>query len=1536
MNRKTTKIKNLLSRSLFIGILFLLIFIPKKSDATHVMGSDITWKCLGNHRYQVTLKFYRDCKGIAFSNSKTIRISCTRGNVGGTVNVNLPVTTWRDITPSCASTPAPCGTPGNSGMSGDGVEEHLYVNTIDFNSGQLKAMRDAGCCRFRFDFGECCRNGEITTGGANNNYSTDAEIDICNVDNSVKKNCDDSPDLRNPPIGYLCCNQPFYFNNGVVDIDGDSLAFSLSMSQSAPGTSVNYNSPFNPTTWPMTGYCRANSPCNCRINRKPIEGFCFDPVTGDIAFHPINCTEVGILVVKIDQFRLDSTASNWLYIGYTKRDLQLKVVNCGGNNPPILKDISNPTICEGEEICLTIVAEDEEFAGSTGIQPWKDTIDLTWNNGLPGATFTVGAPSFTFTNGVTVAIRDVEICWQTKLGDGREAPYLFTVNARDKACPRNAVSSRGYAVKVKRTAYAERELTEGDCGKWKLNSIPEDTFWYKGTYQHEWTIRDSTNAGLPVFRSVRKTDSLQFMSGGKYIITYLINNPPLNCPSEYTDTIVVPPLLTAITPLDTFVCEGDTVQIPLTIENGSAPFKVQWDNPLDTKLPKDSLTHIRVGADESKYVSANVTDAKGCIASDTTFVLAVPNPIPELGPDRRICSYDTLFLESNYPEDSIYKFYWSRSNINADSAFNIFLNTPGKVFHRVIDTLGCWGEDSLELFVNKKVIANAGPNKNICIRSIFPINNDTLEIVSDRTPKEFPALHRWSLLNSSGGNVISNDSNFFQSYSNPDSIFYEYYVAVTEEELTCVDADTMNVKIWPLPVITFDPMDPQCFDYGRINLNGADGPNAKPTWLNFSHRKEGIISGLAPFTQFFETDSFPDGVTTMVRADGSDSRGCYNIDSFPVTINPNPIVVLDSGYYCQNANFGPDPATVARIPFFTKDQSPSGIIKAVSLGADRTWRILSAPPLIPSNQYNSLIVNFGNNKALNVGPVGDASKIGWYQIELCATNTLTNCQSCDTTFVEIVEIPKIEFTFIPNQCVNFDTVNLDNFVNLSNGKWHTKSGPANHPDWIRDSVKFMPFKGPGLFELKYVHTASGCYVADSTTINVSALPVVRLDTFSLVCNIDAPRLLRSIIPPNPGANGVWTGFGVNKQAGETYFLDPSTSPANLQFEGPHTMRFNFTHPVTGCQNFDTFNVRIQSTPEIEITTNKPFEQCEFIQFNMTSTQKFANTYTWSHSGDGTFDNNKSLTPNYTHGVQDTAIGQVMLRLETDPIGVCPQARDSVLLLIRPYPQFEFVADTLQGCQPLEVNFTSTVFKPLDGDVSYYWELDSQIRTSTEANPTGILYSNAGDFNVKLVVTNNKGGCETDLMKEKYINVYPNPDAIFSTNPNFFTTIARPRFRMLNGSQIEFGEMFYTWDFGTGNEDDTSHQFEPEFIYDQDTGDYLIRLFVISDKGCVDSTENWVKIGPDVTVYIPNAFSPNEFGPNINNKFYVIAQGIIAFEMNIYNRWGERLYNSLDQYEGWDGVFGGVECKQDVYTYLVKVTGFDGKDYEYSGTVTLLR
>jgi gliding motility-associated-like protein len=144
-----------------------------------------------------------------------------------------------------------------------------------------------------------------------------------------------------------------------------------------------------------------------------------------------------------------------------------------------------------------------------------------------------------------------------------------------------------------------------------------------------------------------------------------------------------------------------------------------------------------------------------------------------------------------------------------------------------------------------------------------------------------------------------------------------------------------------------------------------------------------------------------------------------------------------------------------------------------------------------------------------------------------------------------------------------------------------------------------------------------------------------------------------------------------------------------------------------------------------------------------------------------------------------------------------------------------------------------------------------------------------------------------------------------------------------------------WEFGdlAGT---TSKDKNPVFEYPTDTGKYIITLTTTSDKGCVSKHLDTLTINPDITVFVPNAFTPNLYGPERNNKFYVTAEGFQTFEVYIFSRWGEKVYYSTDIEEGWNGFYKGEAAQQDVYTYVVNVTSYSGKPYSFYGTVTLLR
>lgn len=104
---------------------------------------------------------------------------------------------------------------------------------------------------------------------------------------------------------------------------------------------------------------------------------------------------------------------------------------------------------------------------------------------------------------------------------------------------------------------------------------------------------------------------------------------------------------------------------------------------------------------------------------------------------------------------------------------------------------------------------------------------------------------------------------------------------------------------------------------------------------------------------------------------------------------------------------------------------------------------------------------------------------------------------------------------------------------------------------------------------------------------------------------------------------------------------------------------------------------------------------------------------------------------------------------------------------------------------------------------------------------------------------------------------------------------------------------------------------------------------------ITSLSNTAEALPKATLYIPSAFTPN--GDGINDKFGVKAQNITDFNLRIYNRWGELVFESDNIADLWDGKYQGEAITStDVFVYSVKAVGINGMPLpDENGTVTLV-
>lgn len=142
---------------------------------------------------------------------------------------------------------------------------------------------------------------------------------------------------------------------------------------------------------------------------------------------------------------------------------------------------------------------------------------------------------------------------------------------------------------------------------------------------------------------------------------------------------------------------------------------------------------------------------------------------------------------------------------------------------------------------------------------------------------------------------------------------------------------------------------------------------------------------------------------------------------------------------------------------------------------------------------------------------------------------------------------------------------------------------------------------------------------------------------------------------------------------------------------------------------------------------------------------------------------------------------------------------------------------------------------------------------------------------------------------------------------------------------------YDWDFGDGT---TATVQSLRHIY-PDTGTYPVRLVV--NKNCCKDTATAsvsVKFCENNAYYLPTAFSPNDDG--INDTLQVFGQHISSLHLAVYDRWGERVFESNDPSLGWDGWFRGKKMDLGVYAFTLAITFRNGESRHETGSFLLVK
>ena len=363
------------------------------------------------------------------------------------------------------------------------------------------------------------------------------------------------------------------------------------------------------------------------------------------------------------------------------------------------------------------------------------------------------------------------------------------------------------------------------------------------------------------------------------------------------------------------------------------------------------------------------------------------------------------------------------------------------------------------------------------------------------------------------------------------------------------------------------------------------------------------------------------------------------------------------------------------------------------------------------------------------------------------------------------------------------------------------------------------------------------------------------------------------------------------------------------------------NPGTLCG--DTADIIVQIFPEIIADYSFEYDTCTPgpVVFTDASYSGSGEITDWQWVfGDG----QSSIDQNPSHTYLEP--GDIPVSLTVTDINGC-QDLQTQMISYYPVPDLIVIApSSFVGCVPADI-FFNNLSTPISEAYDVLWEFGDG-GTDTLVSPT-YTYEEPGIYTVSVDIVS-PIGCQTDTVFPSLITILPSPIAGFSYTPDQPSNL-EPTIEILDESEEA---VQWLYDFGTGK---TAIEPEPTYTF-PDTGRYNVMQVVTHLSGCTDTLIQVIDIKPEIRYFLPNAFTPNHDGTNEVFRGAGVIDGATNFELSIWNRWGEMVFETNDPLEGWNGLkFNtGSPAPNGVYMVLVTFTGPRGEPFEYKGVATLVR
>ena len=300
---------------------------------------------------------------------------------------------------------------------------------------------------------------------------------------------------------------------------------------------------------------------------------------------------------------------------------------------------------------------------------------------------------------------------------------------------------------------------------------------------------------------------------------------------------------------------------------------------------------------------------------------------------------------------------------------------------------------------------------------------------------------------------------------------------------------------------------------------------------------------------------------------------------------------------------------------------------------------------------------------------------------------------------------------------------------------------------------------------------------------------------------------------------------------------------------------------------------------------------------------------------------ENISGSWSPSLISTSTAGVSSYVFTPNPGQCALTQ-SIDITVNALPVVDFTGENLIGCAPSTATLTSLFGSGL-------WTISNGVVLT--GNSVTVTVNTPGCYDVTLQIEEN--GCTNSLTTPNYICVEEDPIADFSATPDLFTDVDAT----ISFTNLSSGATSFIWSFGDGN---SSTYINPSNFYESTEEGALITLTAISDFGCTDEAQLIIEYDEQEIFYVPNSFTPD--GDNFNQVFTpVFYSGFdpYNFEMLIFNRWGQVVFETHDADIGWDGTYGlkGTKASDGAYTWkIIYKTPKTDERKVLVGHVTLIR